>query len=223
VNLVTGSHITDGVRITNGIDLMNGTKATVASASWSVLSSKSSINSKNIALTAAKGIDMNAANAISLAAGTVQLSGASININGRDWDSSATTWDLKKSFDTFHPTKEGWRLRYVCLEGPDADVYIKGKLKDSNVIYLPSYWSEFVNPETINVVLTPIGTYQELFVEKIENGSRVIVKNSGGGPIHCYYQIIAERVDVEKNIPEYKGLTPMDYPGDNSKYSINGR
>lgn len=135
----------------------------------------------------------------------------------------APIWDAKKSFDISHPTKDGWRLRHVCLEGPDADVYIKGKLKDSNVIDLPPYWSKLIDPDTVNVVLTPIGIYQELFVEKIEWGSRVIIKNSSGGPIHCYYQIIAERIDVAKNIPEYQGLTQMDYPGDNSEYSINGR
>jgi hypothetical protein len=42
-----------------------------------------------------------------------------------------------------------------------------------------------------------------------------------GGPVHCYYHIMAERIDTEKNIPEYKGLTPADYPGDNNEYTIN--
>lgn len=130
-------------------------------------------------------------------------------------------WDAKKSFDISHPTKDGWRLRHVCLEGPDADVYIKGKLKDKNTIDLPPYWTNLIDPETVNVVLTPIGIFQELFVEKIEWGSRVIIKNASGGPINCYYQIMAERVDVPKNIAEYEGLTPNDYPGDNEEYSIN--
>ena len=43
-----------------------------------------------------------------------------------------------KSFDIEHPTKgKGWRLRYVCLEGPEAAVYYRGRLKESNVINLP--------------------------------------------------------------------------------------
>ena len=131
------------------------------------------------------------------------------------------SWDAKKNFDIPHPTKESHRLRYVCLEGPDADVYIKGKLTEGNVIKLPDYWPKLVNPETINVTLTPIGTYQELFVEDIQWGTRVIVKNNAGGPVKCFYQIMAERIDVEKNIPEYRGLTPMEYPGDNSGSTIN--
>ena len=45
----------------------------------------------------------------------------------------------KKSFDIPHPTKEDHRLRYVCVETPKADVYVRGKLKDKNVIDLTDY------------------------------------------------------------------------------------
>jgi hypothetical protein len=123
----------------------------------------------------------------------------------------------KKDFDIPHPTKDGWRLRHVCIEGPTADVYVRGKLKDSNVIDLPEYWRGLVDPETITINITPIGYYQELFVEKIEWGTKIIVKNNSGSSINCYYTISGERIDVEKNIPEYEG-TYEDYPGDNSQY-----
>jgi hypothetical protein len=123
----------------------------------------------------------------------------------------------KKDFDIPHPTKDGWRLRHVCIEGPTADVYVRGKLKDSNVIHLPDYWLGLVDPETITINITPVGTYQELFVEKIEWGSKVTIKNNAGSSINCHYTISGERIDVEKNIPEYEG-TYEDYPGDNSEY-----
>lgn len=123
----------------------------------------------------------------------------------------------KKDFDIPHPTKDGWRLRHVCIEGPTADVYVRGKLKDSNVIELPDYWRGLVDPETITINITPIGYYQELFVEKIEWGKKVIIKNNSGSSINCYYTISGERIDVEKNIPEYEG-TYDDYPGDNGEY-----
>jgi hypothetical protein len=123
----------------------------------------------------------------------------------------------KKDFDIPHPTKDGWRLRHVCIEGPTADVYIRGKLKDSNVINLPEYWKGLVDPETITINITPIGSYQELFVEKIEWGSKVIIKNNAGSSIHCHYTISGERIDVDKNIPEYAG-TYDDYPGNNDEY-----
>jgi len=128
----------------------------------------------------------------------------------------------KKGFDIPHPTKEDHRLRYICVEGPAAEVYIRGKIKDNNVIFLPDYWKDLVDMETIGITLTPIGVYQELFVEKIEWGTRVIIKNNLGGSINCSFIIFAERKDTAKNIPEYVGLTPKDYPGDNSEYTING-
>ena len=155
--------------------------------------------------------------------GTSELIGA--NIDQFTWASSIN-WNFselknKKGFDIPHPTKENHRLRYICPEGPRADVYVRGKLKDKNVIELPDYWKGLVDPETIDVSLTPFGSYQELYVESIQWGQRIVVKNSSGGPINCSYIVYGERNDGEKNIPEYQGLTSDDYPGDNSEYNIN--
>ena len=127
----------------------------------------------------------------------------------------------KKGFDIPHPTKEETRIRYVCVEGPTADVYVRGKLKDSNIIELPDHWKGLVDPDSITVTLTPIGTFQELFYEEVEWCSTIKVMNAAGGPVNCSYKVFAERIDVEKNIPEYQGLTPLDYPGDNSQYRLN--
>ena len=127
----------------------------------------------------------------------------------------------KKPFDIPHPTKEGWRLRHVCIEGPTADVYVRGKLKDSNVIELPEYWRKLVDPETITVNLTPVGTHQELYVDKIEWGTRILIKNNCGSGVNCYYTVYGERADTDKNIPEYEG-TYNDYPGDNRQYTSFG-
>jgi hypothetical protein len=128
----------------------------------------------------------------------------------------------KKGFDIPHPSKTDHRLRYICIEGPEAEVYFRGKLSESNVIELPDYWKDLVDVETIGVTLTPIGVYQELFVDKIEWGTRVIIKNNLGGPINCNFVVFGERKDTPKNITEYKGLTSNDYPGDNNEYTING-
>jgi len=146
-----------------------------------------------------------------------------------DYSSKITTLNstfalvnTKKSFDIPHPTKEGYRLRYICLEGPEAEVYTRGKLINETIIELPEYWRELVDVETIGVTLTPIGSYQELFVEKIEWGTRITVKNNAGGAINCTYVAYGQRKDVTRNIPEYPGTTPNDYPGDNREYNING-
>jgi len=125
----------------------------------------------------------------------------------------------KKNFDIPHPTKEGWRLRHTCPEGPSHDVYVRGKIKGSDIIELPEYWIGFVDPESITVSLTAIGSYQNVIVEKIEN-NKVYLKSETS--INCHYHIFAERIDGEKLIAEYEGDTPADYPGNNQEYSVSG-
>ena len=112
-----------------------------------------------------------------------------------------------KGFDIPHPTKDNHRLRYnICLEGPEVGAYIRGKLKDENVIRLPEYWKKLVKPESITVNLTPFGSHQELFVEDIQWGQNIIVKNAAGGAINCHYTVFAERVTHDKLQVEYEGL-----------------
>lgn len=141
-------------------------------------------------------------------------------VSGVSLNATAALAASKKPFDILHPTKEGKRLRYVSLEGPSAEVYVRGILKEGNTIELPDYWKGLVNEESIGVLLTPIGVYQELYWEKIEWGSRIQVKNNQGSSINCHYVVYGERKDTTKNIPEYTGLTPNDYPGDNDEYFL---
>jgi hypothetical protein len=61
-----------------------------------------------------------------------------------------------KSFVIDHPTKEGMKLRYGSLEGPELGVYVRGRTQ-SSIIELPDYWTGLVDEETITVNLTPIG------------------------------------------------------------------
>ena len=131
------------------------------------------------------------------------------------------TLTSRKPFDIPHPTKDGYRLRHVCLEGPESGVYFRGRLTGKNIIDLPDYWQRLVDPETITVNLTQIGSSQDLIVEKIEWGKKIIIKSGSGTTIDCYYIIHAERSDDEKLIVEYEGTSIDDYPGDNSIYSIN--
>ncbi len=142
------------------------------------------------------------------------ITGASVQ------DTGGNILSVKKDFDIPHPTKEGHRLRHVCLEGPEAGVYIRGKLKGTTIT-VPEYWKGLVDEETISVSLTPIGSYQELYVKSIEWGRRIEIRNASGGPIECFYLIQGERKDGEKLIAEYKGTSIEDYPGNNEEYSHN--
>jgi hypothetical protein len=131
------------------------------------------------------------------------------------------TLTSRKPFDIPHPTKEGYRLRHVCLEGPESGVYHRGRLTKKNVINLPEYWRGLVDPESITVTLTQIRTSQDLIIDGIEWGSQIKIKSGNGTDIDCYYLVHGERKDGEKLIVEYEGQSSDDYPGDNSIYSIN--
>jgi len=127
----------------------------------------------------------------------------------------------KKNFDIPHPTKEGWRLRHTCPEGPSNDVYFRGRIVNKNKIYLPDYWKELVDPTTITVSLTPIGSHQDVIVKRI--GENIVhLQSNGGLPIKCFFHIYGTRADGERLIPEYEGESPADYPGNNDEYSISG-
>ena len=127
---------------------------------------------------------------------------------------------LKKNFDIKHPTRDGWRLRHTCPESPTNDVYVRGRVK-KDCIELPNYWKNLVDHETITVNLQPIGAHQNVIVKRIDR-TKIYLQSKGGMPIDCFYHIYGERKDGEKLVPEYRGYTPDDYPGDNSEYSIVG-
>jgi hypothetical protein len=127
-----------------------------------------------------------------------------------------------KGFDIKHPNKDNHRLRHICLEGPEAGIYIRGTLKDSNVITLPDYWRGLIDPESITVHLTQIAYSQDLIVERIEWGQKIYIKSNNGNAINCYYEVKASRIDGKPLIVEYEGESPEDYPDDFSQFSISG-
>ena len=137
---------------------------------------------------------------------------------------------IPKPFDLKHPTKgDGHRLRYACIEGPEAGVYYRGRLKESNVIHLPYYWKDLVHEDSITVQLQPIGSNQNLVIQEFNNEFIVIAEDSTNtdlitdlSTIDCFYHVYGERKDGERLIPEYEGNSPEDYPGKNDQYSIAG-
>jgi hypothetical protein len=108
-----------------------------------------------------------------------------------------------KSFDIPHPTKEGWRLRYGVLEGPEHGVYFRGKVTEK-VIELPEYWTGLLYEDSISVNLTPIGNANLHFVVKIENNK--VHVDSENGEINAFFVVNAERKDVEKVLLEYRPI-----------------
>ncbi len=149
-------------------------------------------------------------------------------INGKITSTSSVSGGYKgpinvqgwKGFDIEHPNKEGHRLRHICVEGPEAAVYIRGKCKDTNIINLPEYWNGLVDLDELSVNLTPFGSPQNLYVEDVKWGRQVIIKNADSGPVNCYYHIWAPRIgDL---VVEYEGKSAADYPENQDEHSICG-
>lgn len=205
-----GAHITVGENVTTGIELRSAVVSNALKAKESSLIGKNTnIVGKNVNIG---GKD------IYIGAPSITITAFGGSISGVDISGCTG----KKSFDIQHPSKENHRLRYVCLEGPGADVFVRGKLKGSSIIELPDYWKDLVDEETITVNLTAIGQYQELYVEKIVSGNKIHIKNNSGTSIQCFYTVYGERKDTTKNISEYCGTSSSDYPGNNDEYVING-
>ena len=123
---------------------------------------------------------------------TTQTKSGSLTLTGT---LSATS----KSFLIPHPTKEGMKLCYGSLEGPENGVYIRGKLDDNNIIELPEYWTKLVDPDSISVTLTPIGSHQNLYVQNIDI-NRIMIVNSNviNKKISCFFIVYGERCDIPK-------------------------
>ena len=138
-----------------------------------------------------------------------------------NWTASKINRQSWKGFDIQHPSKENHRLRYVCLEGPEGGVYIRGRVTNRTEIELPLYWKDLVDIQSITVSLTPIGAHQDVIIKRWDE-NKIYIQAKGGMPIDCFYHIFAERKDGDKLIVEYEGQTPAEYPGDASQYSIAG-
>jgi hypothetical protein len=209
VNTIFGTEIIEGIGKVNGSHKVSGFGSVVGSFK---VNGKSTISGKEVINGKLK------VNGVVKVDGVVKASEVF-----NSFTNLAKTYAIaqsKKPFDILHPSKKDHRLRYVALEGPSAEVYIRGYLDGSNKIELPDYWKGLVDMNTIGVQLTPIRMHQELYVDRIEDENTIFIKNNTGGTIKCYYTVMAERKDVAKNIPEYKGLTPNDYPGDNTEYKL---
>ena len=167
------------------------------------------------------GADGNAgaSNALSIKGDTLQSGNTdqtgNFKLDGNYNSSGAITIDGKvscgslssgspKSFDIKHPSKEGWRLRYACIEGPEAGVYYRGRLKNQKIIRLPYYWKDLVSVDSITVQLQPIGAHQDIIVKRWDD-EYIYLQAQGGLPINCFYHVYAERNDIDKLEVEYEG------------------
>ena len=126
----------------------------------------------------------------------------------------ATADSKPKPFDIKHPSKEGWRLRYACIEGPEVGVYCRGRVRGEKIIKLPDYWKDLVDVESISVQLQPIGAHQDVIVKRWDE-KFIYLQAQGGMPVNCFYHVYAARKDVNPLYVEYEGESWKDYPDPN--------
>ena len=119
-----------------------------------------------------------------------------------------------KPFDIKHPSKDGYRLRYACIEGPEVCVYCRGRVRGEKIIKLPDYWKDLVDVESISVQLQPIGVHQDVIIKRWDS-EFVYLQAQGGLPINCFYHVYAARKDVNPLHVEYQGESWKDYPDPN--------
>ena len=117
-------------------------------------------------------------------------------INGGTINATSGVNSIVKNFAIDHPTKKGKKLWHGCLEGPEHGVYVRGHLTGDNRIILPDYWHGLIDPTTITVSVTQIGSSQDLMVDKIEWGKTIYLKSGNASAIDCYYTVNATRKDV---------------------------
>lgn len=82
-------------------------------------------------------------------------------------------------------------MKNTIYEVTEKTVSVRGKLIHSNQIELPKSWKDTVDPRTITVSLTPVGSYQNLIIKRVDS-EEVIVQSNGSIPIDCYYHVSAE-------------------------------
>jgi len=82
-------------------------------------------------------------------------------------------------------------MKNTIYEVTEKTVSVRGKLIHSNQIELPKSWKDIIDPTTITVSLTPVGSYQNLIVKRVDS-EEVIVQSNSAIPIDCYYYISAE-------------------------------
>ena len=123
-------------------------------------------------------------------------------------DGQGNLMATSKAFDIPHPNPEkkeqGMRLKHGNLEGPEHGIFIRGRQLNDKEIELPEYWKDLVDPDSITVQLTSVGSHQNLYVKEIKDWV-VYIQNGNlfSNKIDCYYFIQAERIDVDKITVEY--------------------
>ena len=158
-------------------------------------------------------------NNLSLTGTTVELSSSTLtSIPVVMYDTNnQLVYSTSKTFIIDHPLDTEKYLVHVCLEGPEAGVYYRGKDEIVNhlckTVELPDYVSTLATDFTVQI--TPIYNEQHdnshLRVTEVENNQFTVYGNNG----KFFWNVYGKRHDVEvepfKNKVEVKGQGPYKW------------
>ena len=86
--------------------------------------------------------------------------------------------------------------------------------------------AQFLNSVRTSIVVPSSSTYTQINSSHRKYipiySTKFVVGEDDGKDIFCDYTVFAERRTHDKLQVEYKGLTPADYPGDNTEYALGG-
>jgi len=97
------------------------------------------------------------------------------------------------------------RIRYICLEGPEAGTYFRGQAKLSGGVAsldIPKHFSDVTAEEGMTVQLTSIGPSAGLYVAKQSLDEIIICENVGGnGNVEFNFIVHGVRIGWEEFDP----------------------
>ena len=88
-----------------------------------------------------------------------------------------------KGFAQPHPEDPSKQIVYVCLEGGESGVYVRGtsELKNGRIeVDLPEHFALIASEDSLTVQVTPLGDCFDLFVQE-KTLDRIIIRESQGG------------------------------------------
>ncbi len=116
-----------------------------------------------------------------------------------------------KTFIIDHPHESEKYLVHACVEGPEAGVYYRGKSVITNNEFVDLTLHPYITAfENYSVQLTPIGKYNKLSSEFIDNTFRVYGDNGS-----FYWTVFATRENIEteplKQLTNVNGQGPYKF------------
>ena len=106
-----------------------------------------------------------------------------------------------KSFVQPHPTDASKEIRYVSLEGPQSEIYLRGTAQVSQGVTripIPEHFRFVADPATYSTLVTPVGDMASVAVVSEGDGG-IVVRASRNVKVH--YVVFAERAAVRNPDP----------------------